>query len=232
MISRNVLLKKNEGVSDEDFRAAMLGDVSAAIKKMPMLRACEINFVTDRQQRSILGRGVVDIDAFIEMQYDSHGDMNASFDEAGDQLNDTLAAIAEEPAPALVTVRKFDTLVREYLKEESIIKRVSFCDRKEGVDAATFHFEWWYVHSILVKLMGGYCGYNQNLVIDRLVGDEQVRYEKLPVEGMVEFFFENMAAFDECYSSDGYLNRAGVHAGEFIGTVTTYFVEPVPVELN
>ena len=69
-------------------------------------------------------------------------------------------------------------------------------------------------------------------MVDRFVGSEAVHYADLPVEGIVEFWFEDMDAFDECYSSEGYLKRASVHAAEFIGTVTTYFVEAVPVELG
>lgn len=232
MISRINLLKCKEGVSEEEFRRVMTGEVSEALAKMPLLRKCEIDFVTDNEQRSILGRGSVDIDGFIEMVFDSHGDMLASLAQAGDAVWEALSPIVDEPVRALVTVRKFDKLVPEYLAGRDIIKRVSFCDRKEGVDAMTFQFEWWYVHSILVELMGGCCGYNQNLVVDRFVGSEAVHYADLPVEGIVEFWFEDMDAFDECYSSEGYLKRASVHAAEFIGTVTTYFVEAVPVELR
>lgn len=210
----------------------MAGEVSDAIPQMPLLRSCEINYVTDKQQRSHLGRGAIDIDCFIEMLFDSYGDMVESFAKAGDAVTDALGQIVEEPIPVLVTVRKFDKLVPEYLKDRNIIKRVSFCDRAEGVDAMTFHFEWWYVHSILVKLMEGCCGYNQNLVIDRCIGDKEVHYKELPVEGMVEFWFEDMDAFDECYGSVGFKKRASVHAAEFIGTVTTYFVEAVPVKLE
>lgn len=232
MISRINLLKCKDSVSEEEFNAVMAGAVTEALAKMPLLRKCEINYVTDKQQRSVLGRGVIDIDAFIEMSFDSFGDMLESMDQAGDTVLAALAPIADEPVPALITVRKYDKLVPEYLKDRDIIKRVSFCDRAEGVDAATFHFEWWYVHSILVELMGGCCGYNQNLVVDRCVGGTEVHYDQLPVEGIVEFWFEDMDAFDECYNSEGYLKRASVHAGEFIGTVTTYFVKAVPVQLN
>lgn len=232
MISRINLLKCKEGVSEEEFRRVMTGEVSETLAKMPLLRKCEIDFVTDNEQRSILDRGSVDIDGFIEMVFDSHGDMLASLAQAGDAIWEALSPIVDEPVRALVTVRKFDKLVPEYLAGRDIIKRVSFCDRKEGVDAMTFQFEWWYVHSILVELMGGCCGYNQNLVVDRFVGSEAVHYADLPVEGIVEFWFEDMDAFDECYSSEGYLKRASVHAAEFIGTVTTYFVEAVPVELG
>ena len=230
MISRISLLKCREGVSEEAFREAMMGNVREVVASMPGLRKCEINFVTDRQQRSHLGRGAIDIDGFIEMFFDSYGDMLEAYRQSGDAVLAALEPIVETPLSTLVVVKKKDTLVPAYLDGKAI-KRVSFCDRKEGVDAMTFHDEWWYTHSVLVKLMSGYCGYNQNLVVDRLVAEKPVHYADLPVEGMVEFWFEDMDAFNECYSTVGFKLRASVHAAEFIGTVTTYFVEAVSVEL-
>lgn len=230
MISRISLLKCREGVSEEAFREAMMGNVREVVASMPGLRKCEINFVTDRQQRSHLGRGAIDIDGFIEMFFDSYGDMQEAYRQSGDAVLAALEPIVETPLSTLVVVKKKDTLVPAYLDGKAI-KRVSFCDRKEGVDAMTFHDEWWYTHSVLVKLMSGYCGYNQNLVVDRLVAEKPVHYADLPVEGMVEFWFEDMDAFNECYSTVGFKLRASVHAAEFIGTVTTYFVEAVSMEL-
>ena len=230
MISRISLLKCREGVSEEAFREALMGNVREVVASMPGLRKCEINFVTDRQQRSHLGRGAIDIDGFIEMFFDSYGDMQEAYRQSGDAVLAALEPIVETPLSTLVVVKKKDTLVPAYLDGKAI-KRVSFCDRKEGVDAMTFHDEWWYTHSVLVKLMSGYCGYNQNLVVDRLVAEKPVHYADLPVEGMVEFWFEDMDAFNECYSTVGFKLRASVHAAEFIGTVTTYFVEAVSVEL-
>ena len=197
MISRISLLKCREGVSEEAFREAMMGNVREVVASMPGLRKCEINFVTDRQQRSHLGRGAIDIDGFIEMFFDSYGDMQEAHRQSGDAVLAALEPIVETPLSTLVVVKKKDTLVPAYLDGKAI-KRVSFCDRKEGVDAMTFHDEWWYTHSVLVKLMSGYCGYNQNLVVDRLVAEKPVHYADLPVEGMVEFWFEDMDAFNEC----------------------------------
>ena len=81
MISRISLLKCKEGVSEEAFREGMMGDVRDVIARMPQLRKCEIDFVTDRQQRSHLGRGAIDIDGFIEMFFESYGDMQQAMDE-------------------------------------------------------------------------------------------------------------------------------------------------------
>lgn len=86
MISRISLLKCREGVSEEAFRDGMMGAVHDVIAAMPELRAGEINFVTDRQQRSHLGRGAIDIDGFIEMFFDSYGDMEEAYRQSGDAL--------------------------------------------------------------------------------------------------------------------------------------------------
>ena len=109
MISRISLLKCKEGVSEEAFREGMMGDVRDVIARMPQLRKCEIDFVTDRQQRSHLGRGAIDIDGFIEMFFDSYGDMQQAMDEAGDALLAALEPLVEEPVSTLVAVKKVDT---------------------------------------------------------------------------------------------------------------------------
>ena len=95
MISRISLLKCKDEISEEAFRASMMGEVRDAIAAMPELRACEINFVTDRQQRSHLGRGVIDIDGFIEMFFDSYGDMLESFAASGAALEAALEPLVE-----------------------------------------------------------------------------------------------------------------------------------------
>ena len=85
--------------------------------------------------------------------------------------------------------------------------------------------------SALVKTMTGYAGYNQNLVIDRIVDGESVPFEELPIEGVVEFWFENMKAFDECYGTPAF-KRTGAHGAEFIDNITTYLVEAKPIAME
>ena len=124
MISRISLLKCKEGITEEAFREGMMGKVRDVIAGMPQLRKCEINFVTDRQQRSHLGRGAIDIDGFIEMFFDSYGDMQKALAEAGDALLGALEPLVEEPISTLVAVKKVDTPVPAYLADKAI-KRAS-----------------------------------------------------------------------------------------------------------
>ena len=143
-------------------------------------------------------------------------------DEAGDALLAALEPLVEEPVSTLVAVKKVDTPVPAYLDGKAI-KRVSFCDRAEGVDAATFHDEWWYTHSLLVKLMSGYCGYNQNLVIDRM---SKARPSITPTCRSKAWWSSGSRTWTRSTSATARSVsslRASVHAAEFIGTVTTYF---------
>ena len=231
MISRISLLKCKEGVSEEAFREGMMGGVRDVIARMPQLRKCEIDFVTDRQQRSHLGRGAIDIDGFIEMFFDSYGDMVRGMAALEESLAADYAQFAAPDIPALVAVKKVDTPVPAFLDGVKLIKRMSFLGRKDGVSAAVFQDEWWQMHSALVKTMTGYAGYNQNLVIDRIVDGESVPFEELPIEGVVEFWFENMKAFDECYGTPAF-KRTGAHGAEFIDNITTYLVEAKPIAME
>ena len=217
MISRINLLKRKEGLTAEEFAAYLTQAHGELLATMPFLKGCETNVVVDNEQRSPFDRGSTEIDGYTEMFFDSYGDMQH-------------AQFAAPGIPALVAVKKVDTPVPAYLDDVKLIKRMSFLGRKDGVSAAVFQDEWWQMHSALVKTMTGYAGYNQNLVIDRIVDGESVPFEELPIEGVVEFWFENMKAFDECYGSPAF-KRTGAHGTEFIDNITTYLVEAQPIAM-
>ena len=98
------------------------------------------------------------------------------------------------------------------------------------VTSEQFVKEWWNVHDRLVQTVPGCVGYNQDLVIDRIDGGVSVPYEELPVEGVVEMWFETKEAFDEYYASPEFA-RASAHSSEFIGAINTYLTETYPVAL-
>ena len=165
------------------------------------------------------------------MFFDSYGDMVRGMAALEESLAADYAQFAAHDIPALVAVKKVDTPVPAFLDGVKLIKRMSFLGRKDGVSAAVFQDEWWQMHSALVKTMTGYAGYNQNLVIDRIVDGESVPFEELPIEGVVEFWFENMKAFDECYGTPAF-KRTGAHGAEFIDNITTYLVEAKPIAME
>ena len=230
MISRINLLKRKEGTTAEEFAAYLTQAHAELLSTMPFLKGCDTNVVVDNEQRSPFDRGSTEIDGYTEMYFDSYGDMARGMAALGEAIEADYAQFADPDVPALIAVKKVDTPVPAYLDDVKLIKRMSFLGRKDEVSAATFQDEWWQMHSALVKTMTGYAGYNQNLVIDRIVDGESAPYEKLPVDGVVEFWFENMKAFDECYGTPAF-KRTGAHGAEFIDDITTYLVESQPIAM-
>lgn len=224
MISRCGLICKKEGVSDQDFADYWLNVHGPVAAQMKNLRKYEQHLIIDDEHRHEIPASTVRLNGYSELQFENYSDMMegvASLDGAG--MAD-LANFTEGPCSVLVFVKKVDTAVPAYLKGRPLIKRMSFLGRKEGISPEEFQYQWWKVHSDLVKSMPGYVGYNQNLVIDRFVDGKPASYEELPIDGMVEFWFESMDAFNECYSSPEFL-RTQAHGATFIGTVDTYLTE-------
>ena len=143
---------------------------------------------------------------------------------------DDIPKFANPHCQILVLAKREVIRIPEYLRGKKLIQRVSFLGRAEGVSSERFVKEWWNVHDRLVQTVPGCVGYSQNLVIDRIDGGVSVPYEELPVEGVVEMWFETKEAFDEFYASPEFA-RASVHGSEFVGTINTYLTETYPVAL-
>lgn len=223
MISRCGLLVKKAGMSTEEFRDFWFNEHGPIAAQMKNLRRYEQHLVVDNEQRHEISRGSVEIDGYSELYFDDIFSMEegvASLHGAG--TNDLTNFV--DSCKLLIFVKKFDTPVPEELKGQKLIKRMSFLSRAEGVSVDDFQREWWGLHSDLVRKIPGYVGYAQNLVIDRIINGKHVPYEELPIDGMVEFWFKDMDAFNECYSSEEFA-RTAAHGKTFLGNVSTYLME-------
>ena len=145
MISRISLLKCREGVSEDAFRDGMTGAVQDVIAAMPDLRKCEINFVTDRQQRSHLGRGAIDIDGYSELHFDTYSEMLEgvrSLDaETGNALLDDAEVLLQKRLCDILVCSR--TVVREVpscMRGKNLIHHVSFLNRAAGMFVGTHDF--------------------------------------------------------------------------------------------
>lgn len=223
MITRCVFLTKKKDMTLEEFYDYWRNVHAPITSKMKNLRGYELHLVSDREQRHEIARGPVEIDGYAELFFDDYHDMEEGMASVQEAYQADLAKFAEN-WKELVFVKKMDTEVPEELKGEKFIKRMSFLGRGEGISAEKFQYEWWGQHSRMVKLMPGYAGYAQNLVVDRLIDGKHVSYEEFPVEGMVEFWFKNMDDFNTCYDSEEFAKTAA-HGKTFLGSVTTYLTE-------
>lgn len=166
--------------------------------------------VIDREQRSSFQRGSLEIDAFVELGFDT--------------LDELQAGISGRALTGLTAIKKVDKAISPDFAGRDLIKRVSLLRRKDTVSPDEFMGEWWGLHSELVREMPGYIGYNQNLVLDRMLAGNNASHHQLPVDGIVEFWFPDMAGFDECYASDAFKETAA-HGAEFIQEITTFLVK-------
>ena len=208
MISRCGLMQKKDGMGMEEFKDYWLNVHGPIASKMANLRKYDQHVVVDAEHRHAIGRGSVVIDGYSELQFDSYN-----------------------PHCQILVLTKREVIrIPEYLRGRKLIKRVSFLGRADGVTSEQFVKEWWNVHDRLVQTVPGCVGYNQDLVIDRIDGGVSVPYEELPVEGVVEMWFETKEAFDEYYASPEFA-RASAHSSEFIGAINTYLTETYPVAL-
>lgn len=224
MISRVGLIKRKEGMSMEEF-GKYWHDVHAPIAcQMPTLRHYSQNVVVDNEQRSPMGRGSIEIDGYSELVFDTIGDMNRDIATLNGAADADMANFAEPNTRVLVFAKKVDKRVPDEYKGKKLIKRMSFLGRLPGVSAERWKQEWWELHSELVGRVPGALGYNQNLVIDRMINGHHVPYEKIPVQGMVEFWFEDMNAFKSFYEQPEFKDCIA-HGPDFITDITTYLVE-------
>ncbi len=111
------------------------------------------------------------------------------------------------------------------LKEgKPLIKRMSLLKRRPDVTSADFHREWLEVHAPMVRAMPGVEAYTQNLVLDRIIDGKSVPYEQLPIDGIVELWFEDVDKLNASFASDNG-QKTQAHGRTFIAEVTTFLVE-------
>jgi uncharacterized protein (TIGR02118 family) len=109
--------------------------------------------------------------------------------------------------------------------DRPLIKRMSLLRRRPEVTPEQFRHEWRVEHARLVRATKGIFGYRQNLVIGRQAPKgTTVGHEGLPIDGIVELWFESTGSLDAAFASaEGQTLMA--HAPKFIAEITTFLVE-------
>lgn len=106
------------------------------------------------------------------------------------------------------------------------LKRMSFLKRRADVTPEQFAYEWNVRHAALVKTLPGVLGYRQNLITHReSPKGNVVGYDGLPIDGIVELWFENADTFNAAFSSPQGVQTMQ-HAMTFIDEMPAILVEP------
>jgi len=224
-VRMGLLWKKPDWTMDA-FRAYWRDKHGPLAARAPNLREYWQNFVTDRIQRGIdFARGPWDFDGFSQLYFDDSLQAHHAF------TNSEIAAalIADEQRFLgdlhIVTAEQNVVIpVPASPKREALLKRVSTLKRRPDVSEDDFRREW-IVHRDLVSQMPGVAGYRQNVVIEReRIKGKPCGYEELPIDGIVELWFENAATLEAAFGSPA--GRTTMkHALTFLAEITAFAVQ-------
>lgn len=229
MISRFGLVRRKDSMSDAEFLRYWREIHGPMAAKLPDLQNYYQNWITDAQQVGVdHPRGDWDLDGFSELQFNTVQAMLDAID-------------SPEFPPTVEDVDKFLGQVRLIVCDKNVVvprpdpadrpmvKRISLLKRRDGITPEQFKTEWLGKHAELVSKWPGVMGYNQNLVINRYATmAETTGYEAVPVDGLVEFWFRTEDEVEALFRTDQ-VKKTQQHAHEFIGEITTFFVEETKI---
>jgi len=224
-VRMGLVWKKPDWTTDA-FRAYWRDKHGPLAARAPNLREYWQNAVTDRIQRGIdFARGPWDFDGFSQLYFDDPHQARHAFTNS----DIATALIADErhflSALHIVTAEQNVVVpVPASPNREALLKRVSTLKRRPDVSEDDFRREW-IVHGDLVRKMPGVAGYRQNVVIAReRTKGKPCGYEELPIDGIVELWFENAATLEAAFGSPA--GRTTMkHALTFLAEITAFAVQ-------
>lgn len=220
------LLRKKAEWTIEQFHAYWRDTHGPLAARVPNLREYWQNRVTDRLQRGIdFARGPWDFDGFSQLSFDEAGQGDDAF-----QRSELAEALKADEAHflgllhILTTAQHVVVPVPQKAQRARLMKRISTLKRRTDISEDDFRREW-IVHRDLVRQMPGVAGYRQNVVIAReKVKGQPCAYEDLPIDGIVELWFENPQTLDAAFASPA--GRTTMqHALTFLSEITAFVVE-------
>ncbi len=219
------LLRKKQGWTDEHFCNYWRNTHGPLAARAPNLREYWQNAVTDRLQRGIdFARGPWDLDGISQLWFDDANHAEHAFRDS-----EIAAALIEDEARFLgelhIVAARQDIVipVPEGASRARLLKRISTLKRRPDVSEDDFRSEW-IVHRDLVRKMPGVNAYRQNVVLAR----ERVKgtpsdYQELPIDGIVELWFESTDSLNAAFSSPAG-RKTMAHAKTFISEITAFVV--------
>ena len=223
MIVRMGLLQRKPSLSESEFRRHWWDVHGPLAARLPELRRYHQNHVVDRQQRGIsYNRGPHDFDGVSELWFDDFPAMQRAFS------SDRIEQLANDEASLIGDIKLITAIQHVVIPtsvDTSLVKRMSTLKRRQDVSPEQFQHEWFDVHSFLVKRLPDVKGYTQNLIFDRSHGrGRPATYEELPIDGIVELWFEDTDTLNAAFTSDAGKTLM-THASEFISEISTFLVE-------
>ncbi|ACY83811.1 EthD family reductase [Edwardsiella piscicida] len=229
MITRMGIVSRRQDLSREQFLHHWREVHAPIVCAMTGIRRYQQNRVVDCRQHGI------------QFAHDEHETLKADgFSELWfDDLHAMQRGITSQAEAAQADLARFTQVcpVVILLKHEVVtlpspaaagIKRITFLRRRPEISAEQFQNAWFGPHAEMVKRMPGVIGYNQNIILDRLVDGVSAPYDDYPYDGVVELWFADLASLEASFASPTYAQIAA-HGQTFIASMTTFLVETAPI---
>lgn len=226
MTVRIGLIRKKPEWTPAEFSSYWRDSHGPLAASAPGLREYWQNVVTDRLQRGIdFQRGAWDFDGFSQLWFDEAEDADNAF-----RTSPMAAALIRDEQHFIgklhiVTAQQNVVIpVPEPKGRRALLKRMSTLKRRSELSEADFRREW-KVHADYVRQMPGVSAYRQNVIVAReLVKGEPCSYDDLPIDGIVELWFEDDSKLEAAFASPaGETTMA--HARTFLAEITAFLVE-------
>lgn len=225
MIARFGLLTRDPNVSPEAFDRHWRDVHGPLAAQFPGLRSYEQNRVVNNEQFGISNpRGAWDLAGLSELHFDDLASMKAAV--AAQHYGGVQGDQDKFVKDVHIVACEKHVVVPLALPDGPFIKRMTLLKRPDGMTPEEFRHEWLVVHAAMVRQWPNVLGYNQNIVVERYHGApaDNASYDKVPVDGIVEFWFRNTQEAADVYASD-IARETQVHAKSFLQEITPFFVE-------
>jgi hypothetical protein len=217
------LISKKPNWSSGDFYNHWLNHHGPLVRNAPGLSQYWQNHVVDHVQRGIdFARDPWDFDGFSQLWISDpqrpfgEGELPQRIIEDENHFLGRLHIVTVKQTP--VVELPADAARSELKKRISLIRRWPDLSEQDFLDE-------WKVHADLVRTMPGVKGYRQNAVIQReLQKGTQCSYDDLPIDGIVEFWFESTDSLEAAFKSEAGLKTMN-HAKTFLSGITAFLVE-------
>ena len=219
------LISKRSEWTTKEFQEYWRGTHGPLAARAPNLREYWQNAVTDRLQRGIdFARGPWAFDGFSQLWFDDVQQSDSAFKDG--EL--AAAMIADEQyflggLPVITAAQHVVVAVPAEPARGALLKRISTLKRRPDISEDDFRREW-IAHRDLVTKMPGVSGYRQNVVIAReRIKGQPCGYQDLPIDGIVELWFESPATLEAAFSSPAGRTTMA-HAKTFLAEITAFVV--------
>lgn len=220
------LLRRKPDWTTEAFADYWRERHGALAARAPNLREYWQNRVTDRLQRGIVfPRGPWDFDGFSQLYFDDARQAEHAFASspiAAELLADERRFLGD--LHIITAVQHEVVPLPEASGRAKLMKRISILERRADLSEDAFRREW-IAHREMVRQMPGVAGYRQNVVVAReRVKGRPCAYDGLPIDGIVELWFEDAATLEAAFASlAGRMTMQ--HATTFLAQITVFAVE-------